>query len=73
MLLEKLASIYKKQKKYNECAESIDLVVKILKTEYGKYHKDVLRLNQGYKKDTRENKDLLPFFTCTISKSESDL
>jgi hypothetical protein len=32
MLLEKLASIYKKQKKYVEYADSIDLVVKILKT-----------------------------------------
>lgn len=56
MLLEKIGGIHKKKKDNQEYTDSIDLVVKILKTEYGKYHKDILRLNQSFKKNQFDGK-----------------
>ena len=50
-----MALIYKKQNLQEKYADTVDLVLKILKTEYGKYHKEILRLNHGNTKEIKEN------------------
>lgn len=49
-LLEKIALIYKSRKDSAAYADSIGIAIKILKTEYGRFHKDILRLKQVCRK-----------------------
>ena len=66
-----MALIYKKQKLHEKYADTVDLVLKILKTKYGKYHKDILRLNHGSTNKGREN--ILSIPTINTIRSETDL
>lgn len=66
-----MGEIYKRQKNDTEYADSMNLVLKILKTEYGKYHKDILRLHHQHKKLTEEKEiTLSSLHSRRISESD---